>query len=166
MCQSASLVGDQPPELASDVSWEGSVFKRTSGTSPYARVRIVKWEQRNFCSIWHQGNFLSFAAEKCRSRSMSRFFFHVYDKGRLIADEEGSECRNIGEALDEAKASAHDLAKQALARHEPADHICVEVHDENGKVVAALTAAEVIARPQHPRFIPTCQIESPRGARH
>ena len=97
---------------------------------------------------------------------MSRFFLHVYDQGRLIEDTEGSECRDIEEALNEAKASAHDLAKQALARHEPADHICVEIHDENGKVVAALTAAEVIAGPQHPRFIPTCQTGSPVAARH
>ena len=88
--------------------------------------------------------------------AMSRYFFHIYQNGSLIPDDEGSDCPDLEAAKQEAKASAADLARQALARGEPADQMCVEIHDEQDRVLAGLTIQEVLAHPRHPRFDATC----------
>lgn len=43
---------------------------------------------------------------------MPRFFIDLRDSHGLIKDEEGAIFRHIEDALDEAKASARDLARQ------------------------------------------------------
>jgi len=87
---------------------------------------------------------------------MSRFYFHIYQNGTLIPDEEGSDCPNLEAAKGEAQASAADLARQALARGEPADGLCVEIHDEHDRVLAGLTIREVLNHPRHPSFDASC----------
>ena len=89
---------------------------------------------------------------------MSRYFFHIYQHGTLIPDEEGSECLNLDAAKHEAMDSARDLARQALARGEPADGLCVEIHDDQNRVLAGLTIREVLAHPRHPSFAPSCGV--------
>jgi hypothetical protein len=87
---------------------------------------------------------------------MVRFFFHVYEQGRLIPDEEGSLCADLDAAKTEAKASARDLARQALSEGQTVDDICVEIHDEGGRVLAALTIREILSHPDHPNFDSSC----------
>lgn len=87
---------------------------------------------------------------------MSRYYFHIYERGALIRDEEGSECPDLEAAKREAMASAADLARQALARGEPADGLCVEIRDEEDRILAGLTIREVLAHPRHPNFAPSC----------
>lgn len=99
---------------------------------------------------------------------MSRFFFHIIDAGGIIPDEEGTECPNLLAAQAEAKSSARDLARQAIRRGASPSSICVEIHDQRGKVVSALTVQEVMAHPQHPSFDASClegKIRSPRLVR-
>ena len=50
--------------------------------------------------------------QECREQRHRSLFFHVYEHGELIIDEEGSYGRDIEEALNEAKASAQDLASR------------------------------------------------------
>jgi hypothetical protein len=98
-------------------------------------------------------------------QAMSRYYFHIYQQGTLIPDEEGSECPDLEAAKREAKASAADLARQALARGEPADGLCVEIHDEDDRILAGLTIREVLAHPRHPRFDASCG-DRPTGSVH
>jgi len=84
---------------------------------------------------------------------MPRYFFHVYDEDRMIPDEEGILCEDFAAAKNEAKASALDLAQQAIGQGSATASMCVEIHDETGKVLAALNVAEVLARPISPHLI-------------
>lgn len=96
---------------------------------------------------------------------MPLFYFHIYQRGALIRDEEGSHCPDLAAAKREAKASAADLARQALARGQSVDELCVEIHDEQDRVLAALTILEVLSNPDHPSFEPSCGAAG-RGAFH
>ncbi len=87
---------------------------------------------------------------------MPLYYFHIYQRGTLIRDEEGSRCPDLEAAKREAKASAADLARQALARGQPVDELCIEIHDEQDRVLAGLTIQEVLANPEHPIFDPSC----------
>jgi len=89
---------------------------------------------------------------------MSRYYFHIYEHGTLIWDEEGSECPDLEAAKREAMASANDLARQALARGEPADGLCVEIRDDDDRILAGLTIREILAHPRHPSFAPSCGV--------
>ena len=87
---------------------------------------------------------------------MPRFYFHVYQQTRMIRDEEGSDCRDFDAAKREARASAADLARQALAQGESVDTLCVEIHDAQDRVLAGLTIREVLSNPEDPVFAPSC----------
>ena len=89
---------------------------------------------------------------------MSHYYFHVYEHGTLIWDEEGSECLDLDAAKREAMASATDLARQALARGDPSDGLCVEIRDEDDRILAGLTIREVLAHPRHPSFTASCGV--------
>lgn len=91
---------------------------------------------------------------------MPLYFFHIYQQGSLIRDEEGTECRDLNAAKHEASASAADLARQAVAQGEPVEGLCVEIHDAQERVLAALTIQEVLSHPRHPSFEPSCGIPS------
>src|SRR3954469_14108739 len=96
---------------------------------------------------------------------MPNYFFHIYEDGHLVPDEEGSRCPDLEAAKREAAHSARDLARRALVTGEPVDALCVEIHDEQGRVLAALTAREVLSHPNAPGFNPACDVKRP-GALH
>jgi hypothetical protein len=87
---------------------------------------------------------------------MPLYYFHIYQRGTLIRDEEGSVCADLDAAKREARASAADLARQALAEGQSVDDLCVEIHDEQERVLAGLTLKEVLSNPDHPSFAPSC----------
>jgi hypothetical protein len=97
---------------------------------------------------------------------MPLYYFHIYQRGTLIRDEEGTLCAGLDEAKREASASAADLARQAVARGEAVDELCVEIHDEQERVLAGLTIQEVLSNPDHPAFAPSCGIPAGRGPLH
>jgi hypothetical protein len=77
---------------------------------------------------------------------MAQFFFHVRDERGLIADEEGGDYRGLADAMEEARASARDLAKQYVdAKNMPVD-AWIDVADESGAVVAAFPLRDVLRR--------------------
>jgi hypothetical protein len=67
---------------------------------------------------------------------MPRFFIDLRDQTGLVKDEEGSIYSHIGDALDEAKASARDLVQQYMDNRIPLGTSCVEVRDVQGRTVA------------------------------
>jgi hypothetical protein len=85
-----------------------------------------------------------------------RYFFHIIDHGEKVTDEEGSDCLDLEAAQQEAKASAADLAREAIHRGESPNAICVEIQDRDGRVLSALTVREVIDHPRTPAFDPAC----------
>jgi hypothetical protein len=89
---------------------------------------------------------------------MPLYYFHIYQDGGLIRDEEGSVCADLEAAKCEAQASATDLARQALADGRPVDDLCVEIHDAAERVLAGLTIREVLSNPAEPRFDPSCAV--------
>ena len=88
---------------------------------------------------------------------MARYFFHILDQGHMIPDEEGQECADLAAAKDEARASARDLATQAIQRGESPNRICVEIQDRAGRIIAALAVEEVLEQPRHPAFDAACR---------
>lgn len=93
---------------------------------------------------------------------MPRYYIDMRDEHGLIPDEEGAEFDTLQLALAEAKASAQDIAHQNIRNRRSIDASCVEVRDERGQVVAALTVAEVLAHPRHPEFQNHCPGGPPR----
>jgi hypothetical protein len=87
---------------------------------------------------------------------MPRYFFHIFENGDFLADEEGRSCPNLNAAKREARASARDMAQQALEQGESPQAACVEIHDAEGRVLGALTVAEVLEHPGHPHFEHSC----------
>ena len=87
---------------------------------------------------------------------MPRFYIDVRDERGLIQDEEGEEFDNLELALFEARASARDIAFQNIKSGRSTDSCCVEVRDERGQVVSALTVAEILAHPNNPQFRDRC----------
>jgi hypothetical protein len=87
---------------------------------------------------------------------MVRYFIDLHDAGGVLCDEEGAEYGHLEEALDEAKASARDVVRHHLDNQLSLNDVCVEVRDEQGRTVAALTVAEVMAHPVHPHFRNHC----------
>jgi hypothetical protein len=88
---------------------------------------------------------------------MAKFFIDLHDSNGVIADEEGGDFPHLEDALQEAKASARDLIKQYVDNRLPLSAMCVEIRDEKGRTVAALTVAEVLAHPAHPEFQNRCE---------
>lgn len=86
---------------------------------------------------------------------MPRFYFHVYQNGAFIRDEEGSICMDLEAAKREAMATATDLASQALTQVQSMDEICVEICDEEDQVLAGLTIRDVLSSPDNPAFDPS-----------
>lgn len=106
--------------------------------------------------------FLHFGTQK-KAKTM-RYFFHIIDHGHLVPDEEGMECLSVEAACAEARASATDLARQAIRHGALPSDICVEIQDSDGRVVSALTVEEVMTHPQTPAFATAC--DQPDAIRH
>lgn len=88
---------------------------------------------------------------------MQRFFFHVYQDHRRIEDREGTVCETTTQARTEAIQSVKELAKQAISSNVSPLQTCLEIVDEEGVIVAAITVAEILAHPTMPRFQDTCE---------
>jgi len=67
---------------------------------------------------------------------MTRYFIDVRDAHGTISDEEGSDYSDLEDALQEAKESARDVIHQYVRDRTPLGATCVEVRDEQGRVVA------------------------------
>lgn len=87
---------------------------------------------------------------------MTRYFIDLRDANGMVRDEEGAEFEHLEDALEEAKASARDLVKQYVDNRSPLTTTCVEVRDGEGRTVATLTVAELMAHPVHPDFKSSC----------
>ena len=87
---------------------------------------------------------------------MTQYRFNVRRHRVLVPDTEGENFRFFSEALEEAKASARDLAFQLLDNREAVSDACVEITDEDGNVLAALPVEEVLTHPNFPRFKEEC----------
>jgi hypothetical protein len=87
---------------------------------------------------------------------MPLYYFHICQRGKMIRDEEGSICPDFDAAKQEAAASASDLARQALAKGQSVDELCVEIHDDQERVLAGLSIGEVLSHPHHPAFEASC----------
>jgi hypothetical protein len=87
---------------------------------------------------------------------MPNYHFNVRSNRTLAVDQEGDNFRSFGEALEEAKASARDLAHQLLNNRVALAAACVEVTDDDGKVLAALPVDEVLKHPNFPQFREQC----------
>lgn len=74
---------------------------------------------------------------------MPRYFFSIRDDFGLIPDEEGGDFPSPTAALEEAEATARDLAKQLIDMKRPLAAI-VEVRDVKGALVAAIPLAKAI----------------------
>lgn len=93
---------------------------------------------------------------------MARYYIDLRDVDGIIFDEEGAEYAHLEEALEEAKASAPDVVRHHMDNRLSLQDTCVEVRDNEGRTVAALTVAEVMAHPVHPHFRRDCA-EIPRA---
>jgi hypothetical protein len=83
---------------------------------------------------------------------MPKFYFDIRQEGQLLRDDEGSEQPNFEHALEEARASARDLAKQNIdARRSIADDY-IEIRGEDGKVIAAVHLDEELDHPHRSPF--------------
>ena len=89
---------------------------------------------------------------------MPRYFFHILNQGELVRDEEGTLCPSLEGALAEAKASACDLARQEIARGQSPEPVCVEIQDEQGRILGALPLLEVVRHPSAPKFEMACEV--------
>ena len=93
---------------------------------------------------------------------MPRLFIDLRNVGGMARDDEGAEFAHLEDALTEAKHSARDLVRQFIESRTPLGETCVEVRDTQGRVVAALTVAEMLDHPVHPAFKQNCA-ELPRS---
>jgi hypothetical protein len=90
-----------------------------------------------------------------------KYYIDLRDQSGLIRDHEGRNFADLEAALDEAKASARDLVRQYMDRQIPLSETCVEVRDNTGQTIAAVTVSEVLQHPVHPDFKSRCA-EFPR----
>ena len=72
---------------------------------------------------------------------MSRYFFHIRDGRILIRDEEGMECHTMAAVLDEARASARDIASEARWSFD-APLAAIEIEDEDGNEVRPVASTK------------------------
>lgn len=87
---------------------------------------------------------------------MARYFFNIHKPDSVATDHTGLEFTELGYALDEAKAVARDVALQYLDRGLSLSEPCIEITDDAGRVVAALSVGEVLAHPYAPEFKDEC----------
>ncbi len=96
---------------------------------------------------------------------MARYFIDLRDPKGMICDDEGTDFDHVEDAFEEAIASARDLVKQFVDNRVPLDESCVEIRDVDGRTVATLTVAEVLAHPIHPTFKNHCS-NAPKPGHH
>jgi hypothetical protein len=103
------------------------------------------------------------AAPAAFGAHMERYFIDLRDVNGVIADDEGAQFDHLEDALEEAKESARDLAKQYLDNRRSVTEACVEIRNAKGQTVATLTVQEVMAHPVHPAFKSKCADKPQQG---
>ena len=74
----------------------------------------------------------------------------------MVPDEEGTVLPNFDSALREARASARDVAKQAITERQRPSDLCIEIQDGDRRVLASLSIDEISEHPRTPSFDETC----------
>ena len=74
----------------------------------------------------------------------------------MIRDEEGTVLPNLDSALREARASARDVAKQAITERQRPSDLCIEIQDDVGRVMTSLSIGEILEHPRTPSFEDSC----------
>lgn len=97
---------------------------------------------------------------------MGRYFFYIVNDGQKVPDREGDEFPDLQAAKLEAIASARDLARQEIAARRSLKNACIEIHDEDGRILASVDIHEVLDNPQAPGFGKQCQPASPEDRMH
>jgi hypothetical protein len=87
---------------------------------------------------------------------MARYFIGLRDVNGMVRDEDGAEFTHLEEAPNEAKESARDVIRHYVDNRVPSTAICIEVRDDQCRIVATLTVAEVIEHPLYPEFKSSC----------
>ena len=72
---------------------------------------------------------------------MSRYYFHIREGQAFVRDEEGTECRDMNAVLNEAQASARDIAQAALKSQYEQALASIEIEDEDGRTLGHVSAA-------------------------
>ena len=75
---------------------------------------------------------------------MPRYYFNIYEQGRLIPDQEGTEFPTVKAAREEAEASARELLADALRAHKEVDGKRIEIVDADGAVVETVLVRDVL----------------------
>jgi hypothetical protein len=77
---------------------------------------------------------------------MPLFYLRVFDaNGEVLpADEEPQEFDGLEDARTEAIKSLRELAARAIGEGRPFDYTAIEITDENGQKVDAITAGDVV----------------------
>jgi hypothetical protein len=75
---------------------------------------------------------------------MPRYYFNIYEQGRLIPDEEGAEFPTLKAARVEAEASARELLADALKGHVEVNGKRIEIADVDGLVVETIMVRDVL----------------------
>jgi hypothetical protein len=71
---------------------------------------------------------------------MPRFFLHISERSKLIADPEGADFPDLSAAIREATASARDLMAENLKAGEPLSlDRAIVICDEEGENVATVS---------------------------
>jgi hypothetical protein len=84
---------------------------------------------------------------------MARYYFNVRDARGIVPDDEGDEFILFSDAMDEAAASARDLAKQFMDERRTIANTFIDVLDITGAVRATLTVTDVLERPRPLRIV-------------
>ena len=82
--------------------------------------------------------------------SVPRFYFHIRDHAKIIADEEGMVLRDVNAAVREAEASAVGMLADAAGEEDDIAHQIIEVADRQGKVLASVSMRDVLDRAKRP----------------
>jgi hypothetical protein len=67
---------------------------------------------------------------------MPHYYFHIFDRGKVIPDEDGMQLANLAAARIEANLSAAGMLDDALDEGNDISHQIIEVTDSTGHVFA------------------------------
>jgi hypothetical protein len=76
---------------------------------------------------------------------MPRYYFNIYDHGRLIVDEEGTDLPDVAAARKEAEEGARELLADALRAHTEINGKSMEILDASGNLIATLKVRDVLS---------------------
>ena len=86
---------------------------------------------------------------------MARYFFHVRSAENLVScDREGQELPDLEAARAEAVSSNREMLSERLLHGGALGPRQIEIADENGKVLATISAEEVLMKGGHLRAFP------------